>query len=42
MIRCLKLKSERDWDIYLPQITSAIRCLENPSMSFTANRLILG
>ena len=42
MIRCLKLKSEKDWDVYLPHITSAIRCLENPSTGFTANRLMLG
>ena len=42
MIRCLKAKSEKDWDIYLPHITSAIRCLENPSTGFSANRLMLG
>ena len=42
MVRCLKLKSEKDWDIYLPHITSAIRCLENPSTGFTANKLMLG
>ena len=42
MIRCLKVKSEKDWDIYLPHITSAIRCLENPSTGFSANRLMLG
>ena len=42
MIRCLKLKSEKDWDVYLPHITSAIRCLENPPTGFTANRLMLG
>ena len=28
MIRCLKLKSEKDWDVYLPHITSAILSLE--------------
>ena len=42
MVPCLKLKSEKDWDIYLPYITSAIRCLENPSTGFTANKLMLG
>ena len=42
MIRCLKAKSDKDWDIYLPHITSAIRCLENPSTGFSANRLMLG
>lgn len=42
MIRCLKLKSEKDWDVYLTHITSAIRCLENPSTGFSANRLMLG
>ena len=42
MIRCLKVKSEKDWDIYLPHITSATRCLENPSTGFSANRLMLG
>ena len=26
-IHSLKLKSEKDWDIYLPHIASAIRCL---------------
>ena len=42
MVWCLKLKSEKDLDIYLPHITSAIRCLENPSTGFTANKLMLG
>ena len=42
MICCLKAKYEKDWDIYLPHITSAIRCLENPSTGFSANRLMLG
>ena len=42
MVWCLKLKSIKDWDIYLPHITSAIRCLENPSTGFTANKLMLG
>ena len=41
-IRCLKVKSEKDWDIYLPHITSAIRCLENRSTGFSTNRLMLG
>ena len=41
MIRCLKLKLENDWDIYLPQIKSASRCLENLSTGFIANRLML-
>ena len=41
-IHCLKLKSETDWDIHLPHMTSAIRCLENPSTGFTANRLVSG
>ena len=42
MICCLKAKSEKDWDIYLPHITSAIRCLETQSTGFSANRLMLG
>ena len=29
IVRYLKLKSEKDWDVYLLHITSAIRCLEN-------------
>ena len=42
MIRCLKMKSEKDWDVYLPHITSAIHCLRNPPTGFSANRLMLG
>ena len=42
MIRCLKVKSEKGWDVYLPHITGAIRCMENLWTGFSANRLMLG
>ena len=42
MIRCLRDKNIRDWDLYLPHISSAIRSTVNRSSGFTPNKLMLG
>ena len=42
MLRCFRGKNIRDWDLYLPQIASAIRATPNRSTGFTPNKLMLG
>lgn len=42
MIRCLRDKDIKDWDVYLPQIAGAMRATVNRSTGFTANKLMLG
>ena len=41
-IRCYVSKHQRDWDVNLPLIASAIRASVNRSTGFTPNRLMLG
>ena len=42
MIRCLRDKNIRNWDLYLPQLSGAIRATRNRSTGFTRNKLMLG
>jgi hypothetical protein len=42
MIRCLRDKNIRNWDLYLPQLSGAIRATRNRSTGFTPNKLMLG
>ena len=42
MIRCLRERNIKDWDIYLPQIAGAMRVTVSRSTGFTANKLMLG
>ena len=41
-VRCYIGKSQREWDVYLPQIASALRSTVNRSTGFTPNRIMLG
>ena len=41
-IRCFVNKQQNDWDLYLPQIASALRATVNRNTGFTPNRLMLG
>ena len=41
-IRCFVDKRQDDWDLYLPQITAAIRSAVNRNTGFSANKLMLG
>ena len=42
MIRCLRERNIKDWDVYLPQIAGAMRATVSRSTGFTANKLMLG
>ena len=42
MIRCLRERNIKDWDVYLPQIAGAVRTTVSRSTGFTANKLMLG
>ena len=41
-VRCFVDKQQNDWDVYLPQLASALRSSVCRSTGFTANRLMLG
>ena len=41
MLRCLRERNIRNWDVYLPQIAGAIRSTVNRSTGFTPNKLIM-
>ena len=41
-IRCFVDSRQDDWDLYLPQITAAIRSAVNRNTGFSANKLMLG
>ena len=42
MIRCLQLKNIKHWDMYLPQLSGAMRATVNRNTGYTANMLMLG
>ena len=42
MIRCLRERNIKDWDVYLPQISGAMCATVSRSTGFTANKLMLG
>jgi transposase InsO family protein len=42
MLRCLRDKNIRNWDVYLPQLCGALRSTRNRSTGYTANKLMLG
>ncbi len=41
-VRCFVGKHQKSWDIFVPQIASALRSSVNRSTGFTPNRLMLG
>jgi transposase InsO family protein len=42
MLRCLRDKNIKNWDLYVPQLCGAIRSTLNRSTGFTPNKLMLG
>ena len=42
MIRCLRERKIKDWDVYLPQTAGAMRATVSRSTGFTADKLMLG
>jgi hypothetical protein len=41
-VRCFIQKSQNQWDLYIRQITGALRALVNTSTGFTLNKLMFG
>ena len=41
LIRCLIKNQVKDWDVYLPYVTSAIRAMQHRRTGFSANKLML-
>ena len=42
MVRCLRERNIEDWDVYLPQISGAMRATVSCGTEFTAKKLMLG
>lgn len=42
MLRCYVHENHRDWDVYLPLLTSAYRAVPHSTTGFSPNRMMLG